>query len=54
MVDTSDLVLDHRIRDWVFIPIVFVMFMVSIFRYYLNVYLNNKKTKDKVKSKNEY
>lgn len=24
----ADILIDHRIRDWVFIPLIFVMFMV--------------------------
>ena len=40
-----DTVIDHKIRDWVFIPIVFVMFMVfkKLF----------KKNKTKTKNKNK-
>jgi hypothetical protein len=46
-----DIILDHRIRDWVFIPLIFVMFMVSIFRTYLTQFLENRKTPEKVTSK---
>ena len=47
-----DIIIDHRIRDWVFIPLIFVMFMVSVFRFYLTQYTENRKTADKVTSKN--
>ena len=33
-----DIVLDQRIRDWVFLPLIFVMFMIGIFRFYLAKY----------------
>jgi hypothetical protein len=47
----SVIIIDHRIRDWVFIPLIFVMFMVSVFRFYLTQYMEHKKTVDKVTSK---
>lgn len=28
-----DIIIDHRIRDWVFLPIIFVMFMVTLIYY---------------------
>lgn len=46
-----DIIIDHRIRDWVFIPLIFVMFMVSVFRFYLTQWMDNKKTADHVTSK---
>jgi len=33
-----EIVLDQRIRDWVFLPLIFVMFMIGIFRFYLAKY----------------
>lgn len=49
-----DILIDHRIRDWVFMPLIFVMFMVGIFRSYLSYYFDNVKVRDKVTSKDEY
>ncbi|EGR26945.1 protein pob, putative [Ichthyophthirius multifiliis] len=48
-----DTVIDHRIRDWVFSPIVIVMFMVNLFRHYLSIY-SEKKTIEKISALNEY
>jgi ER membrane protein complex subunit 3 len=36
-----DILLDQRIRDWVFFPLIFVMFLIGIFRHYLSEYNNN-------------
>ncbi|KAM3135373.1 hypothetical protein pb186bvf_012531 [Paramecium bursaria] len=41
------IILDHRIRDWVFLPIIFVMFMISVFRTYWDRYNMYKNTGDK-------
>jgi hypothetical protein len=40
---TTSLVLDSEIRDWVFIPIVLVMFFVGILRTNIAVLLQAKK-----------
>ena len=49
-----EIIIDNQIRDWVFLPLIFVMFMVGIFRYYLSLYMNNYKVADVVKSKPQY
>jgi hypothetical protein len=41
-----DLVIDPKIRDWVLIPIVVVMFHVGVFRFYLNQYMNYNKVRE--------
>ena len=41
-----EIILDPKIRDWVFIPIILVMFLVSIFRNYLTLIMNNRKKPD--------
>ena len=38
-----DIVIDHKIRDWVFIPLLTVMFMVSIFRHYFSMWQHNRR-----------
>lgn len=38
-----DFVLDHRIRDWVFIPILYVMFMFGILKIYIQKVMSGKK-----------
>lgn len=36
-----DLVLDTQIRDFVLIPLVFIMFLVSLIRYYISVWMGS-------------
>lgn len=40
----SDILIDDRIRDWVFLPIIIVMFMIQMFRGLLTKYMDNRKT----------
>ncbi|CAD8047919.1 unnamed protein product [Paramecium primaurelia] len=47
----SDILIDDRIRDWVFLPIIIVMFMIQMFRGLLTKYMDNRKTSQKVTSK---
>jgi len=42
-----DLIIDPKIRDWVLIPIIVVMFFVGVFRFYLNQYMTYNKTPEK-------
>uniref|UniRef100_A0A1I7YLR3 ER membrane protein complex subunit 3 n=1 Tax=Steinernema glaseri TaxID=37863 RepID=A0A1I7YLR3_9BILA len=42
----TDLVLDPAIRTWVFVPIVFITFMVGILRHYVSLLLMSKKKMD--------
>jgi len=42
-----DIIIDPKIRDWVLLPIILVMFFVGVFRFYLNQYMNYTKTVDK-------
>ena len=55
-----DIIIDYRIRDWVFIPLILVMFLVnlSIFRllfivssqeFYVSILINTKKTQHQKK-----
>jgi len=37
----EDLVLDPRIRDWVLIPIVFIMTIIGLLRHYITLYLRS-------------
>jgi len=41
------LIIDPKIRDWVLIPIIVVMFFVGVFRFYLNQYMTYNKTPEK-------
>lgn len=34
----TDILIDHRIRDWVFLPLILVMFMVSVCKHYFQLY----------------
>jgi len=43
---SRNLVLDTRIRDWVLIPIVVVMFLVAIVRHYITKLINTDKKPD--------
>lgn len=38
-----DFVIDHRIRDWVFIPVLYVMFMMGLLKIFLSKMMQNKK-----------
>lgn len=40
------LVLDPRIRDWVLLPLVAVMFLVAIFRHYVTKLLRSERKPD--------
>lgn len=46
----TDIIIDHRIRDWVFVPLVVVMFLVSVFSFYLQQYMRFKTIPEKVTS----
>lgn len=48
-----DILIDYKIKDWVFYPILVVMFMVGIFRFYLSQYTSLTSTGEKVKSKKQ-
>ncbi|KAL4512929.1 hypothetical protein ABPG72_017614 [Tetrahymena utriculariae] len=48
----QDIVIDHKIRDWVFFPIVIVMIMVTLIRHYLAI-SGNKVQIPKASSKTE-
>ena len=37
-----EFVIDHRIRDWVFMPILYVMFMMGLLRIFLSKMMQNK------------
>jgi len=43
-----DILIDQRIRDWVFLPLIFVMFTVGVFRHYLSEYNNNSTKPEKM------
>ena len=38
-----DIVIDHRIRDWVFIPILYVMFMCGILKMFMSKGMQSQK-----------
>lgn len=39
---SMEFVIDHRIRDWVFIPILYVMFMMGLLRMFLSKVMQSK------------
>jgi len=39
---SMEFVIDHRIRDWVFIPILYVMFMMGLLRMFMSKVMQNK------------
>ncbi len=41
----SELLLDERIMTWIFLPIIFVTFLISLVKYYFNMYQHYTKTK---------
>jgi hypothetical protein len=41
-----DLVLDPQIRDFVLIPIVIIMFLISLFRHYVSILINTERKPD--------
>lgn len=40
---TADLIVDHEIRLWVFLPIVVITFLVGILRHYISILLTSQK-----------
>jgi len=46
----TNIIIDERIRNWVFIPLIFVMFLVAVIRFYINIIINNKKRPPAIKS----
>ena len=50
----SNLLLDERMLLWVFIPIIYVTMLISIFRYYFNFYNSQSTAKKVIKSKSEH
>lgn len=44
-----DILLDSRIRDWVFFPILLMMFLFGVIRYYVSILLKSDKKPDLVK-----
>ena len=60
--DIHDIRIDERIRNWVFIPLIVVMFsvrikyvfgyifQVAVIRFYLNIIINNKKRPQAISS----
>jgi hypothetical protein len=43
----AELLLDSKIRFWVFLPLMAITFLVGIIKHYLLVYMQNDKTVDK-------
>lgn len=50
MSSTLEFVVDPKIRDWVFLPIIYVTITVGMIRMYYTQYSNNTKDKEKVLS----
>ncbi|KAK9885902.1 hypothetical protein WA026_013776 [Henosepilachna vigintioctopunctata] len=40
---TADLIVDHEIRLWVFLPIVVITFLVGILRHYISILISSQK-----------
>ena len=49
----SDILIDDRIRDWVFLPIIIVMFLIQMLKDLIRQYMNARKKCDKMTSKTE-
>jgi hypothetical protein len=43
----AELLLDSKIRIWVFLPIMAITFLVGIIKHYLFLFMSNEKTADK-------
>lgn len=43
----AELLLDSKIRFWVFLPLMAITFLVGIIKHYLFIFMSNDKTVDK-------